>query len=311
MGARGLERREGAEPGVAVKTLRNADGAFIYLAAMMPGWKCTSEESHPVYEESFKVYGDVLMGARGVIRQHGYFYRSPGVFHGPLYSRGGTMSFIRSDGPRAPSTGSRRPAAPGTSSRGGRTVSSTTGTAPLTTDQRGVDMPIETAKPPPPASGSGASISIRGVGKTYKTRAGDVRALEPTDLEIRPGEFVVLLGPSGCGKTTLLRMLAGLVTPTSGTIEIGGSTLFSPGSDKPSQDALGSLGSCSSRPTCCRGARCGRTSRSRWRSSASSRAERRRRAEELAELVGLRGLPDHYPRSSPAGCSSASPSPAR
>ncbi len=100
------------EPGVAVKTLRRADGAFIYLAAMMPGWKCTSEESHPVYEESFKVHGDVLMGARGVIRQHGYFYRSPGVFHGPLYSRGGTMSFIRSDGPT--STEYREPPAGGT-----------------------------------------------------------------------------------------------------------------------------------------------------------------------------------------------------
>jgi Domain of unknown function (DUF4437) len=87
------------EPGVAVKTLRQDEGAFVYLAAMMPGWKCELEESHPVYEESFKVYGDVLMGARGVIRAGGYFFRSPHVFHGPLYSRGGTMSFIRSDGP--------------------------------------------------------------------------------------------------------------------------------------------------------------------------------------------------------------------
>jgi hypothetical protein len=46
---------------------------------------------------SYKIYGDVLMGARGVMREGSYFFRSPGVFHGPLYSRGGTMSFIRSD----------------------------------------------------------------------------------------------------------------------------------------------------------------------------------------------------------------------
>jgi hypothetical protein len=74
---------------------------------MMPGWKSSLEESHPVYEESFKVFGDVLMGSRGVIRAGGYFFRSPDVFHGPLYSRGGTMSFIRSDA--APTTEYRQP----------------------------------------------------------------------------------------------------------------------------------------------------------------------------------------------------------
>lgn len=97
-------------PGAMVKRLRQGDGVNIYLAAMMPGWRCEEEESHPVYEESFKIYGDVLMGARGVIREGGYFYRAPDVFHGPLYSRTGTMSFIRSDGPttttyREPSPG--------------------------------------------------------------------------------------------------------------------------------------------------------------------------------------------------------------
>ncbi|MFC4852201.1 DUF4437 domain-containing protein [Actinophytocola glycyrrhizae] len=84
-------------PGAMLKTLRRDDRAYIYLAAMMPGWRSESEEAHPVYEESYKIYGDVLMGARGVMREGSYFFRSPGVFHGPLYSRGGTMSFIRSD----------------------------------------------------------------------------------------------------------------------------------------------------------------------------------------------------------------------
>jgi multiple sugar transport system ATP-binding protein len=48
------------------------------------------------------------------------------------------------------------------------------------------------------------------------------RAVDALDLEIDHGEFLVLLGPSGCGKSTALRMLAGLETPTSGTISIGG-----------------------------------------------------------------------------------------
>ncbi|MGW9350674.1 DUF4437 domain-containing protein [Nocardiopsis flavescens] len=97
-------------PGALVKRLRDDDRAHIYLAAMVPGWRSEMEESHPVYEESYKVYGDILMGARGVMREGSYFFRSPDVYHGPLYSRGGTMSFIRSNAPtttdyRTPPTG--------------------------------------------------------------------------------------------------------------------------------------------------------------------------------------------------------------
>jgi multiple sugar transport system ATP-binding protein len=53
-------------------------------------------------------------------------------------------------------------------------------------------------------------------------RFGEVHAVAPLTLSIAKGEFVVLLGPSGCGKTTTLRMIAGLETPTSGTITVGG-----------------------------------------------------------------------------------------
>ena len=42
------------------------------------------------------------------------------------------------------------------------------------------------------------------------------------DLSVEEGEFIVLLGPSGCGKTTTLRMIAGFIEPTSGTVRIGG-----------------------------------------------------------------------------------------
>ena len=53
-------------------------------------------------------------------------------------------------------------------------------------------------------------------------RFGTVLAVAPLDLQIRKGEFVVLIGPSGCGKTTSLRILAGLETPTDGRIFLAG-----------------------------------------------------------------------------------------
>ena len=51
-------------------------------------------------------------------------------------------------------------------------------------------------------------------------RFGDNVALHPTDLVVQEGEFLTLLGPSGCGKTTTLRMIAGFVEPTTGSIFI-------------------------------------------------------------------------------------------
>jgi NitT/TauT family transport system ATP-binding protein len=51
---------------------------------------------------------------------------------------------------------------------------------------------------------------------------GAVPALADVNLTVRPGEFVCLVGPSGCGKTSLLRILAGLARPTSGTVRVAG-----------------------------------------------------------------------------------------
>jgi ABC-2 type transport system ATP-binding protein len=65
----------------------------------------------------------------------------------------------------------------------------------------------------------GPIISIRGLTKTYK---GGHQALKGIDLDIREGEILALLGPNGAGKTTLISAICGLVTPTSGTVTVGG-----------------------------------------------------------------------------------------
>jgi ABC-type sugar transport system ATPase subunit len=64
-----------------------------------------------------------------------------------------------------------------------------------------------------------ASVSFEGVEKVYP---GGVVALSDFSLEVADGELVALVGPSGCGKSTVLRLLAGLETPTRGAIRIGG-----------------------------------------------------------------------------------------
>ncbi|MCI0359679.1 MAG: ABC transporter ATP-binding protein [Planctomycetaceae bacterium] len=67
-----------------------------------------------------------------------------------------------------------------------------------------------------------SGIVIRGVSKVY----GDsIRAVDGLDLEVQPGELLVVVGPSGSGKTTLLRLVAGLEQPTAGTICLGGRDL--------------------------------------------------------------------------------------
>lgn len=63
-----------------------------------------------------------------------------------------------------------------------------------------------------------AMIELRSVTKRF----GDFLAVNEINLSIRAGEFITLLGPSGCGKTTLLRMISGFETPTSGTILLDG-----------------------------------------------------------------------------------------
>ena len=68
-------------------------------------------------------------------------------------------------------------------------------------------------------------VSISGLTRRFDGNPPTV-AVADLDLDIEDGEFLVLLGPSGCGKTTTLRCLAGLETPSAGTIRLGDSVVF-------------------------------------------------------------------------------------
>ena len=67
------------------------------------------------------------------------------------------------------------------------------------------------------------TLKITRLGKSYRSIAGqEVQALAEISLDVRKGEFLTIIGPSGCGKTTLLRMIAGLETPSCGEIFVDG-----------------------------------------------------------------------------------------
>ena len=67
-----------------------------------------------------------------------------------------------------------------------------------------------------------SDLSVRGLTVEYRSGAERVRPLDGFDLDAPSGSLVVLMGPSGSGKTTLLSCLAGILTPASGTVRVGG-----------------------------------------------------------------------------------------
>ncbi|MBQ5705791.1 MAG: ABC transporter ATP-binding protein [Bacteroidaceae bacterium] len=68
-------------------------------------------------------------------------------------------------------------------------------------------------------------IKLTGVNKIYRTDSIETQALENVNIEVKKGEFLSIMGPSGCGKSTLLNIMGLLDKPTSGTIEIAGTTV--------------------------------------------------------------------------------------
>ncbi len=143
---------------------------------------------------------------------------------------------------------------------------------------------------PAQAEGAGSPLVIRAekVCKTYRLRGSEAVALQDADLEVYQGEFVSLIGPSGCGKTTLLRLVADLIEPTSGSLEVAG---------KSATEARESreYGFVFQAPVLYH-----------WRSVLANvtlpleimgfpRSERRERASALLAMVGLEGFHRQYP----------------
>ncbi len=137
-------------------------------------------------------------------------------------------------------------------------------------------------------------LRISGVGRDFHTRSGVTNAVSGVDLTIRRGEFVAVIGRSGCGKTTLLRMLGGLLSPTAGTVEVDGRSLWSDG--RVVSSAVTKLGFVFQEPNLFPWFSVIDNIAMPLKLRGAGKKARRTRAAELAELVGLTGFEGSYPR---------------
>jgi NitT/TauT family transport system ATP-binding protein len=71
-------------------------------------------------------------------------------------------------------------------------------------------------------------IELCSVDLRYFSRQGEVQAIQDVSLAVEAGEFVAVVGPSGCGKSTLLSLISGIISPTSGSIQLDGSPVRGP-----------------------------------------------------------------------------------
>jgi len=157
----------------------------------------------------------------------------------------------------------------------------------------------ETVSEPPgpwrkPASASAPEIELIGVEKRFETADGTVHAVATTDLSIDPREFVVVLGPSGCGKTTLLRMVAGLLPPSTGSIRISGRDLWLDG--RRDRAAVQALGIVFQEANLFPWLRVRHNIALPLKLRGLGRDARRAKALELCELVGIAGFENRWPR---------------
>lgn len=75
-------------------------------------------------------------------------------------------------------------------------------------------------------------LVIKNISRTFTAKDRAIQALDNVNLEVKDKEFICILGPSGCGKTTLLRIIAGLDSPTSGEVLLDGTKIEKPGQDR-------------------------------------------------------------------------------
>src|ERR671915_581966 len=75
-------------------------------------------------------------------------------------------------------------------------------------------------------------LAARNISMSFVRREHEVQALQDVTVEVEGSHFVSIVGASGCGKTTLLRIVDGLITPTSGEILLDGRPVVGPGRDR-------------------------------------------------------------------------------
>jgi NitT/TauT family transport system ATP-binding protein len=139
----------------------------------------------------------------------------------------------------------------------------------------------------PVATDDGNSLVVRGVSKWFPQREAEpTHVLDDVAFRVEGGQFVSIVGASGCGKTTLLRIIDGLETADSGTVEIGSRKVTGPGLDRGfvfQQDSLYPWRT---------------VEQNVWlglEAQGRAPAERRETARGLIDLVGLREFGRHYP----------------
>ena len=137
-------------------------------------------------------------------------------------------------------------------------------------------------------------LELAEVTKVYQTRRGLVEALKDINLSIRRGEFISLVGRSGCGKTTLLRILSGLLPPSSGSVLAGGESIWR-GSSR-DDEALKQFGLVFQEANLFPWFTVAENIALPLKLRGVAKSSRRARAQELCEQVGLRGFEGAYPR---------------
>ncbi|WP_372619586.1 ABC transporter ATP-binding protein [Falsiroseomonas sp.] len=137
-------------------------------------------------------------------------------------------------------------------------------------------------------------VTLQGVGKRY---ANGTLAVQGVEMAIGQGDFVSLLGPSGCGKSTVLRMVAGLIAPTTGRIEMAGDTRGAASALR----ATGDVGFVFQEPTLMPWSNALKNVMLPLRLAGMSRGEAADRAAAALASVGLAGFEKSYPRALSGG----------
>ncbi len=137
--------------------------------------------------------------------------------------------------------------------------------------------------------GTRPAVRAAGVQKIFNAgRPNRVDALVDIDLEVRPGEFVAVIGPSGCGKSTLLRLIADLLPPSGGTLEVNGKSAYRARLDQDYGMAFQQSGLFDWRTV-------ERNIELPLELKGWDKARRRQRSAEMLELVKLQDFARHMP----------------